>query len=257
MVPQEVDIKNHCELDEGELWPAYQCVDCGIIVGSKKGSYIKLPPSTVVRHKHTRNRPVRDQFIDVVYKYHIDVNIYQNRDKYLSHCYSSRKVVGLHVIDDLIERKISPETYDLCVPIHTSGEKDFSSAISEVFANYQNPSMKIEIKQLITEIDSFNRINDFIIDNEFLHPAFAGLLRLTCNLSGNHRLSQLPVTELLLSMVLRLKPRDTDLFNELLTKCSITENDLRRIAIASYRICPKLLEWSIAWAEIFFTHTLS
>jgi hypothetical protein len=257
MVPQDDDFKNHCELDEGLLWPAYQCIDCGVIVGSKVGSYIKLSPSTTILHKHTKNRSIRDQFNDVVYDHHIDVIIYQNRNKVLSHCYSPRHVVGYQLFDEIFAGKKAPENNELGIPINTSESKDYSSAVSELVENYRDPSLKLILQQLITETEIYNNLSNFVIDNAAGQPVFAGLLRLTSDMLGNNKLSELPNIELKLAIALRLKPHDSEMFDRLLLECNIEEKDLIRLSIMSYKACRKLLEWAIAWAEIFFTHTLS
>lgn len=57
--PQAESIERFCELDEYDLWPGYQCIDCGIIVGSRRGTYLQLSPQTVKLHMHNKSRSNR------------------------------------------------------------------------------------------------------------------------------------------------------------------------------------------------------
>jgi len=55
-ISQERNIRYYSELDQDDLWPAYQCKDCGTIVASRNGTYLKLPPSVVRLHQHGKDR---------------------------------------------------------------------------------------------------------------------------------------------------------------------------------------------------------
>ncbi len=257
MVPQVENIRNFCELDEHDLWPAYQCLDCGIIVGSKEGTFIRLSPLTTVLHKHTKNRPVKDQYIDTVYKKHIEVNLSQYEDKKLSHCYKPKEVVGENILDNMLDGKLKSIKGELNLPINSGTNLDLLISISEVINNYQKQSQKIILKQIISKDEIFLQIKKYMVDDCENQPAFSAALRLLQELDAHQRISRLPLQVLLLAMVLRLKPIDPEMYQNLLLRCNLSEQTLSQLTLQSMKACPKLLEWSISWAEIFYTHSIS
>lgn len=257
MVPQIENIRNFCELDEHDLWPAYQCLDCGIIVGSKEGTFIRLSPLITVLHKHTKNRSVKDQFIDTVYKQHIEVNLSQYENKKLSHCYKPKEVVGENIFDNMLDGKLKSIIGELNLPIDTGTNRDLQLSISEVINNYQKQSQKIILQQIISNEENLLQIKKYMGEDCEKQPAFSAALRLLQALNAHQRISRLPLQILLLAMVLRLKPIDPEMYQNLLLRCNLSEQTLSQLSLQSMKACPKLLEWSIAWAEIFYTHSIS
>ncbi|MEL7658529.1 MAG: hypothetical protein AAGU75_21780, partial [Bacillota bacterium] len=94
-ISQEQNIKFFSELDQDNLWPAYQCKDCGTIVASRDGTYLKLPPSVVRFHQHGVDRKLNEQFIDTVYDNRniVEVSFTQHKEKPLQHAYWAKEVV--------------------------------------------------------------------------------------------------------------------------------------------------------------------
>lgn len=264
MIPQDENIKAFCELDEWtDLWPAYQCVDCGMIVGSKNGNYIKLSPQTTIAHKHGKIRSIREQFLDVVYDkpierfVEIEVKISQYQEKKLSHYYWPNEVVGGNYFNDLSDGRMRPLQGDISVPIGTFKATDYYIAISEVYQNYKNPKYRITLQQIIGKEKLFKEIKDFVFERKEEVPAFSAALRLDQQILSKQRLYFLPKYVLLLSLVLRLKSHNPKLYKSLLDKDDILENEIISLTFQAMKSCPKLLEWSIAWVEIFFNHTIS
>ena len=258
MIPQVDFVERFCDLDEYDLWPGYQCIDCGIIVGSKSGNYLRLSPQTTVAHLHNnKSRSIRDQFLDVVYDMPIDVKVSQYQDKKLSHCYWPNEVVGDNYFSDLFEGKMRSLQGDVTIPIDTFTPKDYYIAISEAYQNYKNPNFQIAIKQIIGKENLFKEIKDFVLERKEEVPAFSAALRLDQNILSKKKLFFLPKYILLLSLVLRLKAYNPQLYKNLLDKDDVLENEIISLTFQAMNSCPKLLEWSIAWVEIFFNHAIS
>jgi hypothetical protein len=257
MVPQEDSIDRFCDLNELLLWPGYQCVDCGIIVGSKSGSYLKLSPQTIVTHMHGQKRSIRDQFIDVVYGTPIEVKVSEYKDKNLYNCYWPNEVVGDNYFNDLSNGKMRPLQGDINIPLDVFEPTDYYIAISEAYQNYTNQSFQIRIKQIIGKENLFKEIKDFVLEKRDEVPAFAAALRLEKQILSNKRLFFLPKYILLLALVIRLKAYNSPLYKNLLDRDNLLENEIVNLTFQAMNSCPKLLEWSIAWVEIFFNHTIS
>lgn len=257
MIPQVDSVDRFCDLDEYDLWPGYQCVDCGIIVGSKNGNYLRLSPQTSIAHKHNKSRSIRDQFLDVVYDTPIEVKVSQYQEKKLSHCYWPNEIVGDNYFNDLCEGKMRSMQGDINIPIDTFTPKDYYIAISEAYQNYKNPIYKMALKQIIGKDKLFEVIKSFILEKKDDVPAFSAILRLDQNIVSKQRLFFLPKYILLLSLVLRLKANNPQIYKNLQEKDDMIENEVVILTFQSMKACPKLLEWSIAWAEIVFNHAIS
>ena len=255
MLPQKDDIKDFSILDERELWPAYQCVDCGMIVGSKNGNYLKLSPQTIIAHRHEKSRLLREQFLDVVYDMPIEVNIFQHKDEKLKHYYRVKEVLSNN---KLFNEKTCPLEGNINIPINTFDNTDYNIAISEVVQNYKKPQFKIPLQQIIAKGKLFKEIKDFVFEKKTEVSAFSAILRLNQEiLAKKIRLSRLPKYILLLSLVLRLKTHEPEIYKSLLNENLVSEKEIIGLTYQAMSACPKLMEWSIAWVEIFFNHTIS
>jgi ribulose 1,5-bisphosphate carboxylase large subunit-like protein len=67
----------------------------------------------------------------------------------------------------------------------------------------------------------------------------------------------LPGSILTLAMLLRLKGNDTITYNELISSLEITEESLIQMTNEIAFGCPKMLEWAVAWTELFYVHSIS
>jgi hypothetical protein len=254
--PQVDSIERFCDLDEYDLWPGYQCIDCGIIVGSRRGTYLQLSPQTVKFHMHNKSRSIQDQFINVDDK-PIEGQVSQYQEKILNHCYWPNEVVGNNYFNDLDSGKIRPLQGDINIPVGVFKPIDYYIAISEAFQNYRKPKSQIYIKQIIAKDTLFKDIKDFVFKKKDEVPAFSAALRLEQQILSGKQLYLLPKNVLLLSTILRLKAYNFQLYEEILTRDNSLENEIVNLTFQTMKSCPKLLEWSIAWTEIFFNHAIS
>ena len=240
MIPQVDSVERFCDLDEYDLWPGYQCIDCGIIVGSKSGNYLRLSPQTTVAHLHNKSRSVRDQFLDVVYDKPIEVKVSQHQEKKLSHCYWPNEVVGDNYFNDLFDRKMLPLQGDINIPLDVFKPADYYIAISEAYQNYTNQKFQITLKQIIAREKLFKKIKDFVLENKDEVPAFSAALRLDQQILSKQRLFFLPKYVLLLGLVLRLKAYNPQLYRDLLGHDDILENEIISLTFHAMNSCPKL-----------------
>jgi len=254
--PQLESIERFCELDEYDLWPGYQCIDCGIIVGSRRGTYLQLSPQTVKLHLHNKSRSIQDQFINVDDK-PIEGQVSQYQEKILSHCYWPNEVVGDNYFNDLDSGKMRPLQGDINIPLDVFKPTDYYIAISEAFQNYTNPNFQISIKQIIGKEKLFNHIKNLVLEKKDEVPAFSAAHRLEQQLLSGKRLYLLPKYVLLLSTLLRLKAHNPQIYEEFQARDNSIENEIVSLTFQAMKSCPKLLEWSVAWTEIFFNHAIS
>ena len=257
MMPQEDNIKSFSTLDEWNLWPAYQCVDCGMIVGSKNGDYLKLSPQTTIAHRHEKTRSLREQFLDVVYGVPIEVKVLQYKEKKMWHYYWANEVVGDNYFNDLFDGREHPLHDNINIPINTFDATDYYIAMSETYENYKKRNFKITLQQIIGKETLFEEIKKFVLENEKKVPAFSAALRLDQQIKSKKRLYFLPKYILLLGLVLRLKAHNPKIYENFLNKNTSLEREIISLTYQAMSACPKLLEWSIAWVEIFFNHTIS
>jgi hypothetical protein len=257
-VPQKTEIKRYCECDQMEAWPVYQCVDCGTIVASREGSYLKLPPSIVQMHRHGEDRKPGEQFIDTVYTSHIPVSIAQYKERNLSHqAYWAIDVVYQGYLQLLLDGKARPIAGELDQPINLYSTADYGCAVSELHKNIQDPTRLPFIELLLEQSDSLNLLDYYFTEGNSRVPAFNAMGRLAHYLSESDQVQNIPANILALSMALRLKNNLPKEYKDLLAYAGLAESELQQLAYAAAHACPKLLEWTIAWAELFYVHAIS
>ncbi len=254
-ISQEQDVKFFSELDQDDLWPAYQCKDCGTIIASKNGTYLKLPPSVVRLHQHGIDRKLNEQFIDTVYDSQniVEVSFTQYKEKPLQHAYWAKEVVFNNYLQFLIEGKIRSIHGDLEQPIDLYKNIDYVLAVSNLFEHLQLP----EIQKLLEYSNELDRLDQFIEDECPNYPAFNAMQRLMKYVYAATSPFNIPGNVLSLAMVLRLKANQPQVYSNLLANLGISESSLVEILKNTAQGCPKMLEWSIAWAELFYVHAIS
>ncbi|NMC84200.1 MAG: hypothetical protein GYA58_02830 [Anaerolineaceae bacterium] len=252
-VSQTTDVKRFSELNQLDLWPAYQCVDCGTIVASRDGSYLKLPPSIIRSHLHEKDRNLKEQFTDTVYDGHIEVNIVQYKDRLLLHTYCAKEVVFKNYLQLLIEGKTRPINRSLEQPINLYTNHDYGLAVSELFEHIQHPAVP-KLREYSSDLDQLDQYFD---DEKFNIPAFNAMQRLMQYTRESPTPLNIPGDVLSLSMVLRLKANHPVAYRNLLSRLGISEKKLGDFVECVAQVCPKLLEWSVAWAELFYIHAVS
>lgn len=254
-ISQEKNIRFFSELDQDDLWPAYQCKDCGTIVASRNGTYLKLPPSVVRLHQHGEDRNLNEQFIDTVYdkQNKVEVSIAQYKEKPLLHAYWAKEVVFNNYLKFLIEGKTRPVRRDLEQPLNLYSNNDYGLAVSDLFEHLQHPAIQ-KFLEFSSELD---RLDQYIEDEKFNVPAFNAMQRLMQYMYESTSPLNLPGDVLSLAMALRLKANQPRAYGNLLANLGISEDSLVKVVECTALGCPKMLEWSIAWAELFYVHTIS
>jgi len=257
-VPEKSEIKRYCECDPMEAWPVYQCVDCGTIVASRSGTCLKLPPSIVQMHRHGEDRKPTEQFIDTVYRSHVAVGIIQYKDRNLSHqAYWAKDVVYQGYLQLLLDGKARPIHGDLAKPINLYSTADYGCAVSELHKNIQDLTRLPFIDQILENANNLDLLDFYFSEENLRVPAFNAMGRLAHYLSVSDQVQNIPANILVLSMTLRLKNNLPKEYKDLLTYTGLAESELQQFAYAAAQACPKLLEWTIAWAELFYVHAIS
>ena len=153
----------------------------------------------------------------------------------------------------LIEGKIRSIHGDLEQPINLFKNIDYGLAVSDLFEHLQLPA----IQKLLKFSKELDRVDQFIEDESQNIPAFSALQRLMQYVYSATIPFNLPGSVLSLAMVLRLKANQPQVYSNLLANLGISENSLVEIVKYVAQGCPKMLEWSIAWAELFYLHAIS
>ncbi len=223
-ISQEQDVKFFSELDQDNLWPAYQCKDCGSIVASRDGTYLKLPPSVVRLHQHGVDRKLNEQFIDTVYDNQniIEVSLTQYKEKPLQHAYWAKEVVFNNYLQFLIEGKIRSIHGNLEQPINLYSNIDYGLAVSDLFGNLQLPAIQ-KLLEYSNELDQMKQYTKNEKDNV---PAFSAMQRLMQYVYEPASPSNIPGNVLSLAMTLRLKANNPLVYSNLLANLGISEGSL-------------------------------
>jgi len=252
--PAKMINDKYSKIDPQDYWPGYQCIDCGEIVGYEHGTYHNFPPSIINAHIHGDQRKRSEQFIDTVYskKRRLLIKTDFYKDELLDQRYSPEEIMkdlsGTH-LDYKADVRIS-------VPVFGFSALDYKIAISELSRSLQNRSKNFHIKEAMSRVMQLNQINTYLRDNSKKAP-FASFRRLFRCFNSNSINSKVSTMVLVLSLILRSKAHKKEIYIELLKCGNLTEVEIMDLSILFYSCCPKLLEWAIAWTEIFFVHSIS
>lgn len=256
---RNIDTKPICELDVEETWPAYQCVDCGYILGSKNGINFQVPPSTYYSHLHGKQRKAQEQFIDTRWdkKKRLIVTISQDKnDKDLIHTYQPDNAIYRDYWRAL-ESEFNSRYGDLMIPIDFFKYDDYCIAVTDLHHNYKNSEEKNLIDHFMANEKIFNSIEKFFSDRSENKGAYSAMLRLNKILTTLNHLSLMPKYVLMFCMLLRLKANNLSEYQKLLAFSGLQEKTLIHWTDWAMSSFPKLLEWALAWAEVFYVHSIS
>lgn len=256
-ISQQSNVQLFCDLKQDFLWPGYQCKSCGTIVASRSGDYLKLPPSVVRLHQHGEDKLINDLFLDTVYVSTdpMLVTIEQYEEEPLHHAFPIEDVVIPDYLSSLIEGNKIPGENDLemCLPIELFQHDDYKIAIDDLFRNLNSSAIQ-EFQMCSGEIDKFNQ---FLVDKSDLIPAFSAMQRLMHAIHAPTSPLDIPGKILTLAMILRMKANKPGSYAEFSSGFKNFEEILVKLLYYSAQGCPKLLEWCIAWAELFYVHAIS
>ena len=249
--PKDDIVDRFSETDPWDNWPGYRCLVCGEIIGHKHGTYNNFPPSILVTHLHDKTRKASEQFADTVYstKHRLIAITEFYEDELLDQAYSPKEIIGNLGNND---REF---VGDLNIPVDGFSSFDLDLAWFELTQNSNKQQTKNEIDKLLKEAKLFSQL-EFLKDVQ-THSAFAPYSRLMSCLNLEFDYFRLVKFGLMLSMILRTKAHDISKFKEIMNSIQVTKSDLVEWTYLFYSISPKLFEWSMSWAEIFFVHSVS
>lgn len=254
--PENGKVEYFSELDDYDLWPVYQCKDCGKLLGSSNGSYIKLPPSVIQRHDHGIGRKMIDQFTDTLNekKYQVKVAISQQHNTNLDHKYGIEKVLNRNFATSLLAGKQKPELGELSRPIDPFVDRDHKIAVSEFVLRFNEP----ETQQFIQSSPKYQKIYYHLVAHRADITALKPLLRMSDFLKYKQDIFNKMTVELLsLCLLLRLKTNSPDTYFMLKKEMHVSESEIAQYTTLAAKSCPKLFEWCITWAELFCVHAIS
>lgn len=250
-----LNVRHFCTLDEFDLWPAYQCKECGTFVAFKDKNYYQFPPSFTQLHKHGKDIRIQDVFVDTIYdennKVLVDISQYEGDT--LSHSFLPKDIVFPSYLLLLMDKKTRPMKGFINKPIDMDSNADFGVAISDLYLNLDTSA----IQQFHTYSSKIEQFSTFIHTYKRSILAFQAMHRLLPELNESTHPSNVPAQMLNLAMTLRMKPTRPDIYAELLSSTAVTDEDISEIVNHAAQGCPKLLEWCIAWAELFYVHAIS
>ena len=263
MIPQSDNYKCISELDEADLWPAYQCQYCGEIIGSREGGFPKFNVEVWVKHRHGRTINKDKLFKDIVFEkgHHLYVRQNSYNQERLQHFHKPSEIYNEIIYKNFQNNHELLKTKELSRPLNLFSDADYCKAASELFHNFETFGSKQNFLSWLNNLQKetlFEKFEKFINQTKKTIPAFSASLRLITNVSfNNHLLNNVDRKVILLSLILRLKANNQFLYNEFIEKFNINESDLIYETHNSASYCPKLLEWAITWAELLYIHAIS
>lgn len=236
------------------LRPAYQCVDCGDLLGTGEEGF---PPNIFNKHLHGGQKFAREQFIDTRREESLDntLSIFEN-EKLNFEAMTKNSVV--RNCAKLFEKYSNLRKHgELSKPIITTNNLDYSKAFTELFENYKQDDKRDSIRFFINNKEFFDDLDNFIssLTNEIV--PLSAMERLVEVLPKDELLCEIPRFSLNLCTLLRLKAHFEHVYFSFINSRKIEESKLMEMAYAGKQGFPKFIEWSIAWAEIFFVHAIS
>lgn len=236
-----------CELDEYDLWPAYQCSICGKLVGSRSGTYFKLSPSAQVVHRHGRKFPPKKHpFRDIVYDYdlHVAAQLASSDNLTYTSPPSDATSPSLQGIEHELT-PISPRTYQ--------------RALEECFQDDRQPNLNKLMHMLEWEL-GFHDLHRARVDKRG-RGMFAAAYRLIDTLpaarSWPEPVSGIEKDFVLLALLLRSRAVYPSVYDAVRTKLSLSEQELALTLSLALDTCPLLLQWAFTWVELFRVHAIS
>jgi hypothetical protein len=257
MVPGEKDTIRFCDLEETLMLPCYQCIDCGEIIAPIAMNFDNWAPKTIMDHKHKKHRSVHKQFADVGNVESLQVEIHQYRDEKIEHCDSPFSVIENGFISELAKGKQQAETGEMEIPINPESAEDYKIAISEMVSKYSEKNYELNLKQLIGKHELWKKLELEFSELSSKVSAFNAFFRLYQCLKVPNAFAAIPKHILLLAMLLRYKGHHPQDYKFILDNAGTDERTVIKLTHLAITSCPKLMEWSIFWAEIFFHHTAS
>ncbi len=247
-------------LDEYDLWPAYQCSQCGEIVGSRSGSYLKLSPSTLNTHQHGKKyQDKRERFRDIVYAYNLHVAVTSLKRERLTYVFSPRQVMDLAyllenlkkptigLLSDATPTFITPNVHRCATTewirqYHTGYRKPLDSLVDD--PRWRRGFERLEQKRNqiagVPVVGAANRLLDAMRGR----PLDNSMVWLDRNI-------------ILLALQLRTHASARQAHEELRRATGFEDNDLHQMVAMALESCPLLLQWAMNWVELFRVHAIS
>lgn len=255
-VPQGERIIEYSDINQLDMWPAYQCNICGHILASREGTYLKLPPSLIQRHRHRNYTGPRDRFIDTVYdkKNKIEIRISLKEDN-LNNISNSENITVPNLLQDLLDKKAlsSKQGDGIKTPLDFDAPSDYRIAVYDLYHNLSHPAL-INFKEAIKYLEN---IYAYLLKNINPLPAFSAMLRLLESIKEKTLPSRLPRYILILSYITRMKIHAPLNYSDIRMEFALSEDELAFQLNNVLKACPKMLEWAMAWIELFYIHAIS
>jgi len=234
--------------------PAYQCIDCGDLLGSGLGGF---PPNIFNQHLHGKQRKAYDQFIDTRHKESLKNTLSVYQDNTLDFEVTVSKSIMRNCLKLLENYPKLRKHGELSKPIVTANNLDYSKAFTELFENYKQGDNKDAISFFMDNKDFFDDLDKFLFSLANNIFQISAMERLADILSEEESFCEIPKFCLSLCTLLRLKAHFDHIYLSYLTSRQIEESRLMMMVYTGMQGFPKFIEWSIAWAEIFFVHAIS
>ena len=280
MVPTSEVSGPFSSLDEYDLWPAYQCSYCGRIVGSRSGNYLKLSPSTLYMHQHGKKyQDKRERFRDIVYGYDLHVSVTSLKREQLNYVFSPQQIIdSKYLLENLntppkavIPEESSPiavEAYRRAtrqwLGYYHMGHQQTTDRDQKWYGSYSFYGHKSDLlKQLVTNqkwrmgFDKLERSRSTISTEPMLAAANRLLDSIRSRPSQESPLIWLDRNMLLLALLFRTHASALQTHEVLRHESGFTDSDLHEMLSLALESCPLLLQWAIAWVELFRVHAIS
>jgi hypothetical protein len=245
-LPDNVNKRTYPKLNpELDIWPLRQCSHCGEIFVT----YL------IKEHEHGNIKP---QLVDMTYDFDLIArlsvsNIHEELWYFEEPSHSVNRNAAIQIAEGnssaqifVPDNPISMENY-----LYSIGKTLERNSNDDAF--YINEWLGVQSWQ-----ESFDCVESMLAENKVKIPAFNAAYRLIECLKPDHGNKWLNIDKqfLVLALLLRGQAHQQGQTLKLVNEIHLSIQDLIEMVEFAYEISPELLGWGLAWAEIFYIHTL-
>jgi len=245
-LPENTNKKTYPKLNpELDIWPLGQCNYCGEILLTK----------LYKEHKHKK---IKSELVDLTYAFELIARSsisnlpeelwYFEKPTHLVDRYQANKIADGDAAATILlspNNPISLENYLFSILKTKERSTDDEIYIKAWFA-------------IQTWQESFTHLEKMLANNEVKIPAFSAAHRLIVHLEPRDEYAWLDLDRqfLILALLLRGQAYQQGQILKLLEEIDLDSKDLIEMVEFADEISPELFGWGLAWAEVFYSHTL-
>lgn len=252
VAPDEVD---YVELDALDMFPVYQCLQCGWLVDSK------ISPEVQNRHRHRFTKAQLEDVLNHPGEYRLLAEIIpKRRDDIRDYRLTPDYFIDRRKVLNLLHGSETEST----VPhsdLHPLGREAYLYASACWVARYRHDAETAEaLRELVGDTrrrKAFARLTNYLGENRWFDVGAwgaTGRLLTALPLERDEPLLLLDCYTLLLALIARSRVHARHRTTSLRNVLGLHDPELAEMLHVLDRHCPELVAWAFTWVELFFTH---